>query len=62
MDKCFLFDKETSLYIATDPSPVQSVVHGACVEWLARIKLLEKLYQWVSLSLSNLSSPSYSIL
>ncbi|CED84515.1 Predicted small GTPase involved in nuclear protein import [Phaffia rhodozyma] len=44
MDKSFLIDKKTKLYVATDGAPVQNAVYTTCVDWVTRIIAYEELY------------------
>ena len=55
--KAFLFDTRSRLYVATDASPVDPLVHSLCTNYLQMLNSFGSLYRWVihrSLDLPNL--------
>lgn len=51
VDKSFLFDVASKIYVSTDSAPVQPLVHDACVQWLTRLNAENKDFACALISL-----------
>ena len=54
MDKAFLFDTSSKIYIATDSTPLDDQTYIICSDYIDLIGDFTLLYEWVS----SLSSPA----